>query len=565
MAVVAGETPQPSRGALPWFGRRPQLTLTLLTLACLLPFSAKPAHIDDPIFIWTAQHIVHHPLDPYGFPAVWWWLATPMWQVQQNPPLAAYYMALIGSVAGWSERALHLGFLLPAIVVVLATYRLALRLTKKPLLAAVATLFAPGFLVSATSLMCDVPMLALWLLAIVLWLEGLDNERRRALYLTSSALLIAFCALTKYFGMALLPLLFAYSLFRLRRFRPWIGYLLIPIAVLGGYEIYTHHLYGYGLIEQAFAFKSQVRVQETPYGRVLAGLAFAGGCALPALMFIRALWSRRQIAWGAAVSGVLALSFWRGWISVGSVYDYERWFHTHRFWISEQMFFYIAGAISLLALALADWWKKRDAASLLLLLWVLGTMFFAVVVYWTVNARSLLPMLPAVGILIARRLDDREMDRGKLRWTALVIPLAISGAISLWVAAGDMALAKTARAAANSIRERTRSDSGAVWFEGRWGFEYYMQEFGARPLQPDVYRCKFGDMVVIPQYNTAVAPVGMKVTTPENLDFEVHTWITPMNPDAGAGFYFSGWGPLPFVVGPVPAQRYFVARVLQNP
>ena len=559
--VAAG---RPSRGIFAWIRRHPQLFLALLTVACLLPFSGKAFHIDDPIFIWTAQHIVHHPLDFYGFNATWWWLTTPMWQVQQNPPLAAYYMALIGSLAGWSESALHLGFLLPAVVVVLATYHLARRFTHSPFIAAAATLVAPGFLVSATSLMCDVSMLALWMLAIVFWLKGLDTEQGRPRYLASAAVLMALCALTKYFGMALLPLLFAYSLFRRRSFRPWLGYLLIPVAMWGGYEIYTHHLYGHGLIGQAFTFKSQVRAQETPFGRALVGLAFAGGCALPALTFVPALWSRRQMLWGAAVSAILALSFWRGWISLGTVYKYQRWFQVRSPWVPEQMFFYIAGAISLLALALSDSWKKRDAASLLLLLWVLGTMFFAIVVYWTVNARSLLPMLPAVAILIVRRLEDRETSLGKLRWAALAVPLIISGAIALWVAAGDMALAKTAREAAGYIHEKTREDTSAVWFEGRWGFEYYMQEFGARPLEPDVYRCKFGDLVVIPQYNTALAPVGMKVATPEHVDFKVHTWVTTMNPDAGAGFYFSGWGPLPFVFGPVPQQKYLMARVLEN-
>ena len=32
----------------------------------------------------------------------------------QNPPLASYYLALVGQVFGWSEIALHAGFLVPA-------------------------------------------------------------------------------------------------------------------------------------------------------------------------------------------------------------------------------------------------------------------------------------------------------------------------------------------------------------------------------------------------------------------------------------------------------------------
>jgi 4-amino-4-deoxy-L-arabinose transferase-like glycosyltransferase len=584
--------------------RWPQLLLVLFTVACLLPFCGKPFHIDDPIFLWTAQHITHHPLDFYGFTATWWSSATPMWQIQQNPPLAAYYMAIVGSVAGWSERALHIGFLLPAVVVVLATYHLARRFTRGPWIAAMATLVAPGFLVSATGLMCDVSMLALWLLAIVFWMRGLDEGLKPA-YLAISAFLITACALTKYFGMSLIPLLLVYTLLRQRSFRRWIAYLAIPVLILVGYEFYTYKLYGYGLIWLAagnasttasglhVVHRHYLGETETLAGRILVGLAFIGGCVLPALTFIPLLWSRRGILWGGIVSGLLALFFFRGWIDLGKVYQYEAWLHASRGWISAQLFFYLAGAISVVALAVADLRKRRDAASLLLVLWIAGTMLFAVVVNWDVNARTILPLIPAVAILIARRVEEIEIalaspvasDRisrktqvsqkdgrtlrqvqGRLWGTvpAAAVCLIVSAAISLWVAAGDMAMAQTARTAAGYVRDKTREDSAAVWFEGRWGFEYYMQQFGARAVEPDAEPCRFGDLIVIPKYNTAEFKFPLKTTQPETIRFDAHTRVTAMNPDAGAGFYFSGWGPLPFVFGRMPAQEYLMARVLQN-
>ena len=548
----------PMLGLFGWASRRPQAILLLLTLLCLVPFTNKAFQIDDPLFIWTAKQLTVHPLDPYGFSAVWWWHSTPMWQLQLNPPLASYYMILIVSVAGWSERALHFGFILPAIVVVVGTYRLARRLTRRPFIAAAATLVAPGFLVSATSVMCDVSMLALWMLAVIFWIEGLDEQR--PLYLAISGVLIAACALTKYFGVSLVPLLFAYSLLGQRSFRSWIGYLVIPVLALAAYELYTHHLYGSGMIYEAVQYYSQVRKLEGRSGRFLVGLAFAGGCALPALTFVPLLWSRKQVLLGGILSLFLGVAFLRGWVNLGTVYQYQTWLHQHKLFIAVQLVFFVAGAISILSLTLADFWKnKSDATSALLLLWIAGTLFFSIVVNWTVNVRSLLPMAPAVAILIARRLDTARQQG-----LVLAIPLVASGAISLWVSAGDAALANTARAAANYVHQKTRDDSSAVWFQGRWGFEYYMQNFGARPLEPDVYRCKFGDLIVLPLYNTALAPVAMKVTAKESVDFAIHTGVTTMNPDAGAGFYFSGWGPLPFVFGTVPTQRYFMARVVQE-
>ena len=39
-------------------------------------------------------------------------------------------------------------------------------------------------------------------------------------------------------------------------------------------------------------------------------------------------------------------------------------------------------------------------------LWVIGTFLFAAFLNWTVNARSLLPLTPAVAILMTRRLEQ---------------------------------------------------------------------------------------------------------------------------------------------------------------
>lgn len=78
-----------------------------------------------------------------------------MSEVTKNPPLAGYYAALVGSVAGWSERVLHLAFLVPALAMVLGTYFLAMRFGNSSLLAAMAALCTPGVVVSASSVMCD--------------------------------------------------------------------------------------------------------------------------------------------------------------------------------------------------------------------------------------------------------------------------------------------------------------------------------------------------------------------------------------------------------------------------
>src|SRR4029077_9087037 len=206
--------------------RKTQALLVLITAAALAPFLNKAFHIDDPLFLWMAQQIAKHPLDPYGFDANWSSFTQPMSMVMQNPPLCSYYIAAVASILGWSEISLHAAFLFWATMSILGTLALAQRFcglegrapaspssqeVRPPdkranavaFQAALLTLFTPIFLVSATTVMCDVMMLALWIWALEFWLAGLD--RRQWWRFLVSAALISAAALTKYFGIALLP------------------------------------------------------------------------------------------------------------------------------------------------------------------------------------------------------------------------------------------------------------------------------------------------------------------------------------------------------------------------
>ena len=101
--------------------------LALITAAALAPFVNKAFYVDDPLFIWMAQQIVRHPLDPYGFHLNWSSFIQPMSAVMQNPPLCSYYTAAIGSIFGWSEISLHAAFLFWATMSILGTFALAQR------------------------------------------------------------------------------------------------------------------------------------------------------------------------------------------------------------------------------------------------------------------------------------------------------------------------------------------------------------------------------------------------------------------------------------------------------
>jgi len=123
-------------------------------------------------------------------------------RIIKNPPLAAYYIALVAALTGWSEIPLHLAFLLPAITAVLGTYFLAREFTQHPVAATLIGILNPVFILSGITVMCDVMMLAFYVWAIFFWVRGIKDNRDRNLFI--AAVLTTLCCLTKYFGLSLI-------------------------------------------------------------------------------------------------------------------------------------------------------------------------------------------------------------------------------------------------------------------------------------------------------------------------------------------------------------------------
>jgi Dolichyl-phosphate-mannose-protein mannosyltransferase len=535
--------------------RRDAFLVAGITVILLLPFVGKALHMDDPLFLKAARQIWSNPLDFYGFRVNWYGTEQPMWEVTKNPPLGSFFIALAAGLGGWSELALHLAFLLPAVAAALGTLFLARRFCAHPVVATLAAIATPAFLVSSTNVMCDVLLVALWVWAVELWIRGL--ERGRPSLLVLAGLLIALAALTKYFGVALVPLLFVDGLVRTRRPGWWAAALLVPIVALAGYQIWTRNLYGRGLLSDAAAYSTLIRFRSGPVlsAKIVAGLSFAGGCLAPLIFFASRLWRVRTLALAAAC-GVLLVAAARlavpaktlGVTGAGS--------------LVQLTLFGLAGA-GVVALAASDVWPRRDADSILLGLWVFGTLLFAVLFNWAVNARSLLPAAPAVGILIARRLERRpgQLLGGRFLPAA---PLAASIALSLAVAWADWRLADAGRTAA-AFLSASGNPAGTLWFEGHWGFQHYMEARGARALDWRRSRLGRGDRVVIPIDNANVVALPADAVVHRAIrDFPVLPFLATLSPRLRAGFYLDEWGPLPFAFGRVPPERYVLLEIVRE-
>jgi 4-amino-4-deoxy-L-arabinose transferase-like glycosyltransferase len=531
---------------------RQALLAAFAVIAAVAPFIDKAFHIDEPLFIWMAQQISLHPQDPYGFSVNWYSTIQRFFQVMENPPLSSYYAALIGRFLGWSESAMHIAFLLPAIAAIVGTFFLARRLSNSPLLAALLTLFTPVFLVSATTVMSDVWLLALWVWSIDCWLGAL--ERNVWWLYAVSAILAAAAALTKYFGLSLVPLLFVFTLVHDRRFAFRLLFLLIPLFVIAWYEAITKAKYGVGLFGDAvfYPWTQDSRPGKHFFKPLLTGLSFTGGGLLSCLFFAPLFKRRTLLFAGAAIFAVFLPIFYfvfaSGFSSKLAITA-----------VATEGALFAATGIGILALTVADLLKNRTAESVLLFLWVTGTFLFASLLNWSVTSRTLLPIAPAVAILLVRcpNKSHSEEARTTLPWWPL-IPAAL---LSLLITDTDYKLANTARSAALRFRNQFEADPGAVWFEGHWGFQYYMEQGKAKPVDVQNVKIIPGDVLIVPFSNTNLYRFpGFIFEPPEHVNY-AQLWLATMNAKAGAGFYSSVHGPLPWIFTDVPPERYDVLRV----
>jgi hypothetical protein len=134
--------------------------------------------------------------------------------------------------------------------------------------------------------------------------------------------------------------------------------------------------------------------------------------------------------------------------------------------------------------------------------------------------------------------------------------------VSLLVAQADYQWAESARIAASNLTKRFGAEPQKLQFQGHWGFQYYMEENGARPFDLRSKKVVPGNWLIEPCNNTNVRPL------PETFGHFVETarypssrWITVHTPARGASFYASSFGPLPWALGPAHEETYDVLQL----
>jgi 4-amino-4-deoxy-L-arabinose transferase-like glycosyltransferase len=529
-----------------------RLWLCLFCLLALSPSLGKALHIDDPLFVWAAEQLVRAPDAPYRFLVNWYDTLQPFHEVMQNPPLTSAVQALILGLSDGSLLALRVVFLLLATLAALGVFELAREYGAPPLLAGLFTLGTPVFLINAGSLMSEPLLLCLWLWSLTLWLRG--TRAGRAELKLAAALLLGLAGLTKYSGICLAPLLLLHCLVRGRKGLSDAAYLLVPLAMWAGYELWAERAFGQGFFKQALGYAANEGGQgRGVLRRAGVGLSFLGGCLAPLTLFgaLRAgfrwpVWGSWALAW-AALAAICHATRGFGLLPPGAAGAQALLSSAHL------AFFWLSGATALLSVAKRT--RLDDPARALLPVWFFGICAFAIFFNWDVNGRSFLLAAPPLALLAA-------LDAGGQALSRRVLGLLLAGlCLSFALAWADRQWADSLRAEARTLAEEYGANEPKPRFKGHWGFQYYLEKAGLSAYDMRKDQLQPGELLLV-AFNTSHS------LRPSLDNFELvredkitpTSWVTITHAKAGAGFHSAIFGVLPYLFGRGEPDLYRVYR-----
>ncbi|MFC1844667.1 glycosyltransferase family 39 protein [Thermodesulfobacteriota bacterium] len=529
-----------------------------MTILLLTPFLTKAFNIDETLFLWAARQIRTAPFDFYGFDANWYGTVMPMSSINQNPPIVSYFIALISELFNNSEITLHIAFLLPALGVTVGVFYLARIFQLPPLTASLITISSPVFLVTATTIMSDTLMLAFYLWAMIFWIIG--RKENKTFLLPIAAFSICLATFTKYFGVTLIPLLIIYTVWEEQKIGTWLFYFLIPVAAIFGYEMWTNALYGHGLLLGAGHYAASFGVEDPVsfIKKTIIGFSFMGGCSPGILLLTPFLW-RRQL--GALATAVLCIMLFTAIFYSALFPGFEFGPEQRNLLFSLQFAVFCCTGLQILILAIIEPLYRKDGLSILISSLILGTFIFAVYLNWTTNSRSILPMIPALSLLTVRRLV--VINRPSFYLTKVIVSSAVSLSLAMIIGLADMSLANNQKIAASIIHDKYGKNQGIVWYQGHWGFQYYMDSYGFHAVDFRHFAPGQGDFLIMPINNTNILELNpSRFQALETITLKAFPWASTFHPAVGAGFYTSLWGPLPYALGKSPDELFKVYMTL---
>ncbi len=530
----------------PWM---PHLLLIPAVLIMTIPFINKAVHIDDTIYIYAAKQILLDPLRPYDFEINWMGVTTRAIDAIFHPPLLSYYFSLFIALLGESEPVLHGCLVVFPLLAAYSAYFLARRFTPYPLHATLLLIFAPPFFVGASSLMLDIPVLALVLAATALFIHGIDTADKKIL--NSAGVILGAAFLIKDWA-ALQFFFLGFYAFQRSQTKEALIALGLGGILAGGWIVFNSLVSGETLpfLSGGWAVKIEIPVLE----KMGSLISFLGGSTLILGCFSPRRKENLWLIFYFLLSCIFFAIHPKGEMGILSLI---------------LLFLFLLNGVIILARVLSsckDLRILKDPDNQFLLFWLITSIVFIILIVPYSAMRHILIFLMPLHLLLFRLLPLS----GRFQ-TSYYFNLSFLFCLSLAVSLGDYHFSNTYRTYANTLYKKIDSsnndligkeenspgpDSGekpAVWILTHWGFQYYMENRGAEILGVDnLDQIREGDWLVdTREAHKNFLPAEVKSRFQLVEEFHSNHWwpVRIMNRALGAGWYAQMWGPLPFSLG----------------
>ena len=498
-----------------------------LAAAVLLPFLGKAYTIDDPLFLYQARHVLEDPLHPTAFDVVWSLEPHRMSALMASGPGMAYLLVPT-LLLGGAEWVAHLTQLLFLGLAIVATASLVLGIGGDEGEARRASLLlaaSPAVLGMAGTAMPDVAAMALGVLGLERTARFARDERTRDAVLGTVALAAAILCRSH-----LAPLVVVAWLAGTRGRRSFI----VPIAaVLAAGLMFAvtrdpaSHAGAVAVAAGTFVFAPAVLRNVVSFF-VHWTLVFP--LALPWLV---------MRAKAIVTNPVLYVATAGAWLSMRNNPE-----------VGPQIAALPAGLGAAVAWDLAfEALRRRDRVDVMLAAWCLTPL--VVVPYLHLPSKYLLAAAPAMAITVARRGE-------RIPKVALAVIVVAGTLLGILVLRADARFAGMGRRAAEVLVAPAVAGGKTVWFNGHWGFQWYAEKAGARPLTATPPHPHWGDLVIASRH----AEGELMSALPNRRLVQAMDDTRPggrvMSRALHAGFFSNGWGYLPWAWGRDPVDRYEV-------
>jgi len=515
---------------------RDLVLLIALTLAVHLPFIDQAFHLDDVQYLDVARNVFRNPVFPLDLQSVFEGKHVTLW-AHSHPPLNSYVIAglLLLSNRTPSEKFLHACFMIFPALIAVAFYFLARQFVARPLLATALLTTNPILMVSAHTLMADVPLLAMWLCAVTLFVSGITMNRNSMVYL--SAIPLTAACFYAYQGLGAIPLLGLYALSRKRLRSREILILCIPVVMLAGWQFsgYMHR----GTIYMSAMFGELGRRgwwrPETKIRAAVATFSYLGAIVVP---FPFVFWRMLRRRKGVLIHLALALGILAAYSQAAGYSWPQRVF----------IFICVAGGIAATGwifrgLITASPMAKVSSDDLFLCLWLAGMLVACLAVFLGGSARYLLPACPVL-LLLFLRIDERL--NGSRSWMFYGSWLTAQLIFGLCLAQADYQFAGAGRREAYDFQRDYLRNHQPFLFNGEWAFRYYMTAIGGEIMAEDTIGLP-GELVVKSRlslgrpfdFDRSLEPLQLRT-------YRIPSPVRLLDLHAHAGFWSDGWGVLPF-------------------